>query len=200
MNTSVRERITQMSYSIPSHHSSLESWLTEIIEGSDWYRTLTDIRDLNLPDWWVAGGAVRTTAWKYLFKNDCHLKIKDIDLIFFDTNTGRETEQAAKEKLSTIHPDWVFDVKNQSSFGNWRNWPWTFSDTVDGIAHFLHTATAVGVKIDERGVLCIAQPYGLEDLFSGCIRRTPFRQEDGAAERKQLEYMDGCSKLFAAKD
>lgn len=188
------------SYSIPGRHSSLETWLTEIIEASDWYRTLIDIRDLDLPDWWVAGGAVRTTAWQYLFKDDCHLKIKDIDLIFFDPNTAREAELAAKEKLSKTHPDWLFDVKNQSSFGNWRNWPWKFSDTVDGIAHFLHTATAVGVKLDQRGKLCIAQPYGLDDLFSGCIRCTPFRQDDGAAQRKQLEYMHGCSKLFAIDD
>lgn len=186
-----------MSYSIPAKHSSLESWLTEIVEESDWYRTLIDIRDLDLPDWWVAGGAVRTTVWCHLYRSDCNLKIKDIDVIFFDEKTARETELAAKEKLSMIHQNWFFDVKNQSSFGVWRNWPWKFTDTIDGIAHFLHTATAVGVKLDRQGILQIAQPYGLDDLFSGVIRRTPFRQEDGAAQRKQLEYMNGCCRLRA---
>ena len=187
-----------MRYSLPSQHGTLDSWLVEIIEASDWYRTLIDIRDLGLPDWWVAGGAVRNTVWKHLYQDDCHLKIKDIDVIFFDEKTARETELESKQKLSAIYPAWPFDVKNQSSFGNWRQWHWKFSDTTDGIAHFLHTANAVGVKLDERGTLQIAQPYGLEDLFCGVIRQTPFRRDDGVAVTKQLEYLNGCRRLVAA--
>lgn len=189
-----------MSYSRPSKYSTLDEWLVEIIESSDWYRTLIDIRALDLPDWWVAGGAIRTTVWKHLFKDECHLKIKDLDVIFFDATTARETELSAKEKLSSIYSDWLFDVKNQSSFGVWRQWPWKFTDTVDGIAHFLHTATAVGVKLNKQGAIEIAQPYGLEDLFAGIIRQTPFRQDDSAARTKQLEYMSGCKNLVAIVD
>ena len=39
---------------------------------------------LNLPNWWLAGGAVRNTVWRSLFGNDCQLIINDFDIAFFD--------------------------------------------------------------------------------------------------------------------
>ena len=39
---------------------------------------------LNLPNWWLAGGAVRNTVWRSLFGNDCQLVINDFDIAFFD--------------------------------------------------------------------------------------------------------------------
>jgi hypothetical protein len=33
---------------------------------------------LNLPKWWLAGGAVRNTVWRSLFGNDCQLVINDL--------------------------------------------------------------------------------------------------------------------------
>jgi hypothetical protein len=40
---------------------------------------LPAIAVLNLPNWWLAGGAVRNTVWRSLFGNDCQLVIKDFD-------------------------------------------------------------------------------------------------------------------------
>jgi hypothetical protein len=45
---------------------------------------LSAIALLNLPDWWLAGGAVRNTIWRSLFGNDCQLVINDFDIAFFD--------------------------------------------------------------------------------------------------------------------
>jgi hypothetical protein len=39
---------------------------------------------LNLPNWWLAGGAVRNTVWRSLFGNECQLVINDFDIAFFD--------------------------------------------------------------------------------------------------------------------
>jgi hypothetical protein len=41
---------------------------------------------LNLPNWWLAGGAVRNTVWLWrsLFGNECQLVINDFDIAFFD--------------------------------------------------------------------------------------------------------------------
>jgi hypothetical protein len=39
---------------------------------------------LNLPNWWLAGGAVRNTVWRSLFGKDCQLIINDFNSAFFD--------------------------------------------------------------------------------------------------------------------
>jgi hypothetical protein len=38
--------------------------------------------------------------------------------------------------------------------------------------HWPETATAVAVRLDRDGVLHIAAPYGLEDLFGAVLRPT----------------------------
>lgn len=185
---------------MPTTETTLEAQLESIIRNSEWFETLASIRALSLPDWWVAGGAIRNTVWKHIYGDDCHLGIKDIDLIFFDLKARKELEQSAKVRLESAHPQWKFDVKNQSSFGNWRPWPWQFTSAPDGIAHFLHTATAVGIKLDEQNQLVIAQPYGLHDLFSGIIKPTAYRQNNSDADKKSAQFLAGCKKLTQMSD
>ena len=45
---------------------------------------LPAITQVNLPNWWLAGGAVRNTVWHSIFGDDCRLFIKDFDIAFFD--------------------------------------------------------------------------------------------------------------------
>ncbi|MDD1469673.1 nucleotidyltransferase family protein, partial [Dolichospermum sp. ST_sed5] len=45
---------------------------------------LPAIEQLDLPNWWLAGGAVRNTVWRSLFGQECNLFIKDFDIAFFD--------------------------------------------------------------------------------------------------------------------
>ncbi len=62
---------------------------------------------LNLPDWWLAGGAVRNTVWRSLFGNECQLVINDFDIAFFDALGARSQELAARATLTAQFPDVV---------------------------------------------------------------------------------------------
>jgi hypothetical protein len=177
--------------------ANLEETLKDIIANSDWFNTLASIKALDMPDWWVAGGAIRNTVWKKIYGDKCSLGIKDLDVVFYDKNSGREQEIEWKNHLQQLHPNWIFDVKNQSSFGVWRPWRFTFTDSTDGIAHFLHTATGIGIKLDSNDKLQICQPHGLSDLFAGIIKCTPYRQDSAAAQKKQEEYLQKCPGLQA---
>lgn len=178
--------------------TDLDKRLRQIISACPWYETLPSIRELNLPDWWVAGGAVRNTVWMALYGDACTLKIKDLDVVFFDKNSQKDFEVEQKEKLHQLHPQWVFDVKNQASFGHWRTWQFQFKDSTDGIDHFLHTATAVGVRLNDRDQLDICKPHGLEDLFNGVIRLTPYRHGEEAANTRQKQFLENCPGLTLA--
>ena len=173
----------------------LEKKLKRIFFKSELMPVLQLIKGTNLPDWWLAGGAVRNTVWRHLFPEQCTLTIKDFDVAFFDPDGTRDGEKQVKERLSLLLPFVDFDIKNQASFGVWRDWHFTFTSTEDGIRHWLHTATAVGIKIDEDDELAVFAPYGLSDLFNGIIRPTHYNDTSEAAKIKEQEYLSKCPAL-----
>lgn len=156
---------------------------------------LPHIAQLNLPNWWLAGGAVRNTVWSNLFGKKCQLFIKDFDIAFFDLQGTREQEQQAKSILTTQFPQYEFDVKNQASFGRWRTGRTIYYSTEDGIKDWLHTATAVGVRMDQKGEWQFFTPYGLDDLFSGIIKPTLTHINNVNAKNKASEFMQKCPCL-----
>ncbi|MEI2582334.1 nucleotidyltransferase family protein [Scytonema sp. PRP1] len=166
---------------------------------------LPAIAQMNLPHWWLAGGAVRNTVWRKIFGDcaersaltgdRCQLIIKDFDIAFFDAEGDRSQELAAKTSLSEQFPHYLFDVKNQASFARWRSGRRTYTSTEDGITDWLHTATAVGVRLDAQGEWQFFTPYGLDDLFAGIIRPTPAHTNNPDAERKAAEFLQKCPCL-----
>ncbi|MBD2294037.1 nucleotidyltransferase family protein [Anabaena sphaerica FACHB-251] len=156
---------------------------------------LPAIAHINLPHWWLAGGAVRNTVWRAIFGQECELFIKDFDIAFFDDGGNRDQELVAKSTLTAQFPQYEFDVKNQASFGRWRAGIRTYSSTEDGIKDWLHTATAVGVRMDQQGEWKFFTPYGLDDLFSGIIRPTPTHINDVNAHNKSSGFIQKCPGL-----
>ncbi|MBW4616910.1 MAG: nucleotidyltransferase family protein [Desmonostoc vinosum HA7617-LM4] len=156
---------------------------------------LPAIAQLSLPNWWLAGGAIRNTVWRSIFGNDCELFIKDFDIAFFDQAGNRSQELAAKASLTEQFPNDLFDVKNQASFARWRPGDRPYTSTEDGIKEWLHTATAVGVRLDTQGQWQFFTPYGLDDLFNGIIRPTPTHIHNQDAHNKASGFLQKCSCL-----
>jgi hypothetical protein len=181
--------------------------LQKILVDSPVGAVLPAIALLNLPNWWLAGGAVRNTVWRSLFGNDCQLVINDFDIAFFDAlgdsealllSADRSQELTAKAILTAQFPDYKFDVKNQASFARWRPGRRPYSSTEDGVTDWLHTATAVGVRLDEQGQWQLFTPYGLDDLFNGIIRPTPAHLHNPDAESKAASFLQKCPCLGLA--
>jgi hypothetical protein len=102
--------------------------------------------------------------------------------------------------LKTQFPEQEFDVKNQASFGNWRAGNMIFNSTEDGIQNWLHTATAVGVRMTKQGEWQFFTPYGLDDLFKGIIRPTPIHIHNPDADQKAVSFLEKCPCLRLGKD
>ncbi|MBK1986407.1 nucleotidyltransferase family protein [Sphaerospermopsis aphanizomenoides BCCUSP55] len=169
--------------------------LQTILSNSIIATILPAISAVNLPNWWLAGGAVRNTVWRSLFGEECALFIKDFDIAFFDDTGNREQELLAKSTLKTQFPEQEFDVKNQASFGRWRSGNIIFHSTENGIENWLHTATAVGVRMNKNGEWQFFTPYGLDDLFNGLIRPTPAHINNVDAEKKAVSFLEKCPCL-----
>jgi uncharacterized protein len=175
-----------------------QSILQSILADSAVGRVLPAIEQLSLSDWWLAGGAIRNTVWKSIYGADCQLTIKDFDVAFFDANGDREQERSAKETLEKQFPGYVFDVKNQASFATWRAGRRTYASSLDGIADWQHTATAVGVKLDQNGGWRFIAPFGFDDLLNGVVRLGPAHFDSTSAIEKGATYLVKCPALTTA--
>lgn len=72
--------------------------IVRIIQEDEWMMDiLRSAQSLNLPDWWVCAGFVRSKIWDVLHEFDERTPLSDIDVIYFDpSNIDEETEKNMK--------------------------------------------------------------------------------------------------------
>lgn len=136
-------------------------------------RLLRIVRDLKLPDCWIAAGFVRNAVWDFLGGRPPRPVRGDIDVIWYDpARTGRDADAAIQESLRRLDGAIDWSVKNQCRM-HLRNDDPPYRSSTDAMRHWPETATAVGVRLRADELLEFAAPYGLGDLFAGLIRPTP---------------------------
>jgi uncharacterized protein len=129
---------------------------------------------LNLPDWWVCAGFVRSKIWDTLHNFNERTPIPDIDVIFFDpTNIDELEEKKLEEMLKTFMPFIPWSVKNEARMHIKSNLP-PYSSSVDAISKFPETATALGVKLDEKNNVILTAPCGISDVVNLEVKPTHF--------------------------
>ena len=135
-------------------------------------RILGFVRELGLPDCWVAAGFVRSRVWDHAH---CHAESPlplDIDVIWFDPGRPTAERDAALEKaLHARDATLGWSVKNQARMHQ-HNGDRPYRSATDAMRYWPETATAVGVRLDARGRIEVASPFGLEDLFELVVRPT----------------------------
>jgi hypothetical protein len=136
-------------------------------------RILHLVSELELPDGWVAAGFVRSRVWDHLHGRSRSPLPQDIDVIWFDAGQATAARDASLEQVLRIREnalDW--SVKNQARMHE-RNADQPYRSAAHAMAYWPETATAVGVRLDRKGAIEVAAPFGLEDLFGLVVRPTP---------------------------
>ncbi|ALC85950.1 hypothetical protein AM499_09015 [Bacillus sp. FJAT-22090] len=151
-----------------------ENDITNLIAEDEWMmEVLQAAKTLNLPDWWICAGFVRSKIWDTIHNFKDRTPLTDIDVIYFDSsNTNEETEKTFEATLKRILPNVPWSVKNQSRMHVINNLP-PYSSAVEGIANFPETVTALGVKLDEEDNVILTAPHGIKDLIHLKIKPTP---------------------------
>ncbi len=133
--------------------------------------------DVQLPDGWLAAGAVAQTMWNAKLGYAPDHGISDIDIVYFDAeDLAAESEQAEEQRIRSLfagHPV-PFDVKNEARVHLWYearfgNAIAPYRSTEDAIGTFPTTATAIGVRLID-GRFEISAPFGLTDLCRLIVR------------------------------
>ncbi|MBP3950246.1 nucleotidyltransferase family protein [Bacillus suaedae] len=149
--------------------------ITTLIEEDKWMmEILNATKSLNLPDWWVCAGFVRSKIWDVLHEFSVRTPIPDIDVIYFDAaDLGELAEKKLEDQLRTLLPNIPWSVKNEARM-HLRNNVEPYSSSVDAMSKFPETATALGVKLDERNKVILAAPCGISDAVHLEVKPTPY--------------------------
>ncbi|WP_042353981.1 nucleotidyltransferase family protein [Bacillus rubiinfantis] len=152
-----------------------EEKIIEIITEDKWMMDiLKAAKTLNLPDWWICAGFVRSKIWDTLHHFNKRTPLPDIDVIYFDaTKIDELAEKKYEERLTALMPETPWSVKNEARMHIKSHMP-PYSSSIDAISNFPETATALGVKLDKKDNVVLAAPYGIDDVVNLEVKPTPF--------------------------
>jgi uncharacterized protein len=132
---------------------------------------------LNLPDWWICAGFVRSKIWDTLHGFTVRTETPDVDVIYFDNqNINENVEKKLEKKLVSMMPTIPWSVKNQARMNLINDLP-PYTSSEDAISRFPETVTALGVKLDKKNNLVLTAPWGLEDVINLEVKPTPYFTE-----------------------
>ena len=150
----------------------------EIILGQEWFLdALRSVRGLDLPDWYIAAGAVRNTVWDALH-NFSRTVLKDIDVVYFDSSDIEGLrEKDSEAKLRKLNDSINWEVVNQARGHlfqqGYEKTRLPVSSSCESIAYWSETPTCVGVRLEKDDSLTICAPHGLTDLMELRVRPIP---------------------------
>lgn len=133
---------------------------------------LRAVRDLDLPDCWVAAGFVRNCVWDHVHGHATSPLPEDIDVVWFDrARCDAERDVALERALRGRDGSVNWSVKNQVRM-HARNGDAPYASATDAMRYWPETATAVGVRLGQGNTIEVAAPFGLDDLFGLAVRPT----------------------------
>ena len=163
-----------------------DAWMMDVLKAA---------KQLNLPGWWIGGGFVRNKVWDILHEFQTRTPLNDIDLIYFDPiNTEESAEKEYEKRLKkVVNAPW--SVKNQARMQKVKH-DKPYKNAVDGMSHWVETATCIGVRVDDNNILHLAAPHEIEDLVNLVVR--PVKgQEDTFEERlREKNWLRQWPKLI----
>lgn len=151
-----------------------EQDIIHFIQNDPWMMNVLQMaKSLQLPDWWVCAGFVRSKIWDTLHNYEVRTATPDVDVIYYDSMQKDEAyEQLLETKLTNMDATIPWSVKNQARM-HVVNKMLPYFSSVDAISKFPETATALGVTLDEKNNVILTSPCGIEDVLSLQVKPTP---------------------------
>ncbi|HLS09088.1 nucleotidyltransferase family protein [Lentibacillus sp.] len=161
-----------------------EKDVLELVKQDEWMmQVLNAAAMLNPPDWWVCAGFVRTKIWDTLHNFSERTILPDVDVVYFDkTNLDESKEKKLEQQLRHLLPDVPWSVKNEARMHLRNDLP-PYTSSVDAIAKFPETATALGLTIDKTGDVMLTAPHGINDVIQLKVKPTPYFIENKGLAR-----------------
>ena len=168
-------------------YEQTEEFVSILKQNKDLMTILDYIYELNLPNFYIAAGSVFQTIWNYYDNKPLNFGIKDIDIIYYDSNNlSKEVEKELEEKIIEHFKElnYKFDVHNEARMHLWKKEKENkninqYKNSEDAIDHWIATVHSIGITKENDNIKVYA-PYGLSDIFSRTIR--PIKHKDNSKE------------------
>lgn len=156
--------------------SDFQQNLERILKENSLFQMISSCTDqINLPEWYVAGGCVTQSVWNWKMKLPVLHGLKDVDLVYFDPNETEADEEQQRIRIKELFSGLPIpiDVINQARVHEWYPKKFGYSipaytSSEDGISTWL-PAFSVGVRA-ENSKFKIFAPFGLNDTFNMIVR------------------------------
>ena len=158
---------------------STEADIINVIKEDEWMMSvLKNVRKLNLPDWWIGAGFIRSKVWDTLHNYKVRTPLNDVDIIYFDKDDYSEEEANSESTKKEIYYESL--LKSNDSNVNWsvtnqarmhlfhNDRPYASSE--DALSQWVETATCIGVRLLENDELQLSTPRGIKDLVNLILR------------------------------
>jgi uncharacterized protein len=158
--------------------------IIRLMEEDPWIMEILHVAStLQLPDWWICAGFVRSKIWDALHGFRQRTPMQDIDVIYFDPlNIDEMEEKKYEAMLKKMQPHIPWSVKNQARMHVINDLP-PYSSSVDAISKFPETVTSLGLKLSDSGEVELTAPCGIEDVLAMEVHPTPYFKETEARMR-----------------
>ncbi len=166
----------------------------DIVRSDRWMLdVLQEASRLELPDWWIGAGFIRSRVWDVLHGYEERSPTADVDLVYFNPAMASVQDDIALElELRSRAPSIPWSVKNQARM-HLRNNEAPYRSSADAIAHWPETATCIAVSLSTSDGLKLLAPWGVNDLFHMIVRVSPKfsgSQEDVVSRAVQKGWLD----------
>lgn len=163
------------------------------------------ISTLQLPNFYIAAGSVFQTIWNYYDKKDLNYGIKDLDIIYYNSNNLNVEKDLEYYSLINNYAkskgyNYEIDVSNEARMHIWkREHDGTiieqYKNSEDAMSKWIATVHAIGIT-KEYNKIKVYAPYGLSDIFTRTIR--PIKHKDNTKElyeKKALSWQKRFDNL-----
>jgi len=174
----------------PDHLSAVNRIIT-----NDNYRMrcLTALRELNLPQGYLAAGFLRNAIWDHIHGYQRATQLNDIDVIYFNpADTSKQADTKIEKALLAMVPCARWEVKNQARMHTHHSHP-PYKSCEEAISYWIEKETCVAIRVsrqqpphthETQPSLEVLAPFGLESNFSKTISINPrFPSADVFAQR-----------------
>ncbi len=125
---------------------------------------------------YIGAGSVNQTVFNYLSGMEIDYGIKDLDIVYYDSDTSYDAEDKIIKELESRLGDCgiSYDIKNEARVHIWYNEKYDnkrepYTSLEDAVSSWGATVTCIGIRL-EKGKLLVYCPFGLSDIFSMTIR------------------------------
>lgn len=142
---------------------------------------LTQLREIDLPDWLLVSGAIYNRVWNELTERPSLTGINDIDVFYFDaSDLSYEAEDRVIQHLAKRFAGLPLPVqaRNQARVHLW--FPEKFgqsfaplTSSAEMLERFASKTHAVALRLQPDDSIAVIAPFGLDDIFSFRIVPNP---------------------------